>query len=99
MIRKALVVVIPLGVAWLVAAQWQDITRYLKIKQVSAGSGHPEKRTRGRVSGVPAPVTSSRPGVPPAVRGRAPEAAKAGPGRFSLSKKVAGHDGAPDCLR
>ena len=26
----------------LVATQWQDITRYLKIKQMSVGSGHPE---------------------------------------------------------
>ena len=26
----------------LVASQWQDIRRYLKIKQISQGHGHPE---------------------------------------------------------
>ncbi len=42
MIRKALG---GLGLALLVAlvaTQWQDITRYLKIKQMSIGTGHPE---------------------------------------------------------
>jgi hypothetical protein len=55
MIRKALVVVIPLGMAWLVAAQWQDITRYLKIKQMSAGSGHPENVPAGGSQAYPHP--------------------------------------------
>jgi hypothetical protein len=40
--RKLLLFVIPLAGAWLVASQWQDINRYLKIKQMSAGAGHPE---------------------------------------------------------
>ncbi len=30
------------GVAFLVASQRQDIGRYLKIKQMSLGQGHPE---------------------------------------------------------
>jgi hypothetical protein len=42
MIRKALLFMIPLAAAGLVASQRQEITRYLKIKQMSAGAGHPE---------------------------------------------------------
>jgi hypothetical protein len=42
MMRKALLFIIPLAVAGLVASQRQKITRYLKIKQMSAGAGHPE---------------------------------------------------------
>jgi hypothetical protein len=41
-IRKLLLFVIPLAGALLVASQWQDIARYLKIKQMSAGAGHPD---------------------------------------------------------
>jgi hypothetical protein len=70
MIRKALVIMIPLGVAWLVAAQWQDIIRYLKIKQMSAGSGHPENVPAGGSQAYPHPYvipargasSSARPG-------------------------------------
>jgi hypothetical protein len=42
MIRKALLGTSLLGVGWLIAGQRQDITRYLKIKQMSTGDGHPE---------------------------------------------------------
>lgn len=42
MFGKALRVLIPAGVLLLVASQWTDIVRYLKIKQLSQGSGHPE---------------------------------------------------------
>jgi hypothetical protein len=41
-IRKALLLLIPLAAAAIAASQWQDITRYLKIKQMSQGNGHPE---------------------------------------------------------
>lgn len=35
----------------LVASQWQDIVRYLKIMQLSRGQGHPENvPARGRAS-------------------------------------------------
>jgi hypothetical protein len=42
MIRKALPVLAFAGVTLLVASQWSDIKRYLKIKQLSTGQGHPE---------------------------------------------------------
>jgi hypothetical protein len=42
MIRKRLLFMIPLTVAGLVAGQRQDIIRYMKIRQMSSGTGHPE---------------------------------------------------------
>jgi hypothetical protein len=42
MVRKALPILVPAGMALLVASQWSDIKRYLRIKQLSAGQGHPE---------------------------------------------------------
>jgi len=42
MTRKALLFMIPLTVAGIAAGQRQDIVRYLKIKQMSSGTGHPE---------------------------------------------------------
>jgi hypothetical protein len=40
--KKVLLFLIPAGLAALIAGQWQDITRYIKIKQISSGQGHPE---------------------------------------------------------
>ena len=40
MALKALRLLVPAGAALLVASQWADIRRYLKIKQMSAG--HPQ---------------------------------------------------------
>ena len=42
MIRKALPVLFCAGVALLLAGQWSDIKRYFRIRQLSAGQGHPE---------------------------------------------------------
>ena len=42
MVRKSLQVLIPTALGLLVASQWPDIRRYLKIKQLSQGQGHPE---------------------------------------------------------
>jgi len=43
MVRKFLRLVVPAGAAaLLVASQWADIKRYVKIKQLSARQGHPE---------------------------------------------------------
>jgi hypothetical protein len=47
MMWKALRVLAAAGVGLLVASSWQDIVRYWKIRQLSAGSGHP--------ANVPAP--------------------------------------------
>lgn len=53
MARKALRLLIPVGATLLVASQWTDIRRYLKIKQLS-----------GRPKIVPAPGRTSYPQRP-----------------------------------
>lgn len=42
MVLKALRVLVPVGATLLIATQWADVKRYLKIKQLSAQQGHPE---------------------------------------------------------
>ena len=42
MARKALRVLLPASVAVLVASQWREISRYIKISQMSRGDGHPQ---------------------------------------------------------
>jgi hypothetical protein len=42
MVRKALRLVVPVGMVLLAASQWADIRRYFKIKQLSVREGHPE---------------------------------------------------------
>jgi len=49
MVRKALRLLVPMGMMLLVASQWTDIKRYVTIKQLSARPGHPEHvPARGR---------------------------------------------------
>jgi hypothetical protein len=40
--RKTLQLLIPAALGLVVATQWQDARRYLRIKQLSHGQGHPE---------------------------------------------------------
>jgi hypothetical protein len=54
-IRKALLFMIPLAAAWLIASQRQDIVRYLKIRQMSLGGGHPENVPPGGSQRYPKP--------------------------------------------
>ena len=42
MIRKALPILVSAGVTLLLTSQWSDIKRYVRIKQLSRGQGHPE---------------------------------------------------------
>ena len=42
MARKSLGVLIPAVLTLLVVAGWNDIVRFLKIKRLDLGSGHPE---------------------------------------------------------
>jgi hypothetical protein len=42
MIRKAMPVLVSAAVTLLLASQWSDIRRYLRIKQLSMGQGHPQ---------------------------------------------------------
>jgi hypothetical protein len=41
MARKALLL-LPVVAAALAASQWQEISRYIKLRQMSSGGGHPE---------------------------------------------------------
>jgi uncharacterized membrane protein len=41
MARKALLL-LPVSIAVLVASQWREIARYVKISQMSRGDGHPQ---------------------------------------------------------
>jgi len=54
-IRKASLLLIPAVVGLLIPAQWPDIRRYLKIKQLSRGQGHPENVPVGGTSAYPHP--------------------------------------------
>lgn len=42
MVRKVLWFLFPAVLGVLAALQWQDALRYLKIRKISAGEGHPE---------------------------------------------------------
>ena len=44
MARKALLLLVPVTVAAAVASQWRELNRYIKVSQMSSGSGsgHPE---------------------------------------------------------
>ena len=55
MVRKMLGAAALAGGGLLVASQWQDINRYLKIKQMSAGQGHPENVPVSGSRAYPAP--------------------------------------------
>jgi hypothetical protein len=51
MVSKGLRFLFPAALALLVASQWQDVVRYLRLKQLSVGQGHPENvPVRGRAS-------------------------------------------------
>jgi hypothetical protein len=53
MIRKALPLAIALAVGALVAGQRKDIIRYLKIRQMSTGQGHPQNVPAGGTQAYP----------------------------------------------
>jgi hypothetical protein len=44
MARKALLLLVPAAAAAVVASQWRELNRYIKVSQMSSGSGggHPE---------------------------------------------------------
>jgi hypothetical protein len=63
MVGKVLVAGALAGGGLLAASQWQDITRYLKIKQMSAGQDIPRMfRPAGR-GAIPAPGQGAPDGV------------------------------------
>jgi hypothetical protein len=50
---------IPAALGLLIASQWLDIRRYLKIKQLSQGQGHPENVPAGGTSAYPRPAVGN----------------------------------------
>ncbi len=45
--RKTMFLLATAVLGTLVASQWQDLKRYVKIRQMSAGQGHPENVPAG----------------------------------------------------
>lgn len=76
LMKKVLAVAAGVLAAMIVAGQWPDIKRYVKIKQMSYGSGHPENvPAHGRTS------YPSRPGAAAAEgTGDFDSAGRGGPG-------------------
>jgi hypothetical protein len=52
-IRKALLFLIPAALGLLIASQWPDISRYLKIRQLSQGQGNPQNVPVGGTTAYP----------------------------------------------
>jgi hypothetical protein len=64
MLRKALLLSIPAGLSLVVAHQWPELRRYLKMKQMSQGNGHPENvPIRGTQAYPKYPADSARDGT------------------------------------
>lgn len=63
MIRKASWLLIPLAAGLVLASQRQDIARYLKIRQMSAGNGHPENVPAGGSRAYAQPGNGSQDGA------------------------------------
>jgi hypothetical protein len=55
MIRKILAIAGVLAAAWLVVTQRHEVVRYLKIKQMSTGGGHPGNVPVGGTHAYPQP--------------------------------------------
>jgi hypothetical protein len=51
--RKALLLLIPAALGLLIASQWPDISRYLGIRQLSQGQGHPQNVPIGGTTAYP----------------------------------------------
>jgi hypothetical protein len=61
--RKLLLMAGLAGAAFIVANQRQDIGRYVKIKQMSLGEGHPENVPAGGTRQYPAPGQGAQDGT------------------------------------
>jgi hypothetical protein len=61
--RKVFLFPAVVALGGLIATQWQDAVRYLKIKQMSYGNGHPENvPARGRAAYPQHPTEAGRQG-------------------------------------
>jgi hypothetical protein len=61
MMRKVLLFAGLLAVAGLLASQRQEIIRYLKVKQMSSGTGHPENVPVSGSHAYPDPARGAHP--------------------------------------
>ncbi len=81
MIRKAMVLLVPVALGALAATQYKDAVRYMKIKQMSMGAGHPEY--------VPVEGSASYPqsatGATPDGTGEFDSARRGGPARVRVA--------------
>jgi hypothetical protein len=60
--RKALAFLVPAALGAVIATQWSDISRYVKIKQMSYGNGHPENVPAGGRAAYPHPGQETQAG-------------------------------------
>jgi len=63
MMRKLLLIGGLVGAGWAVARQRQDLARYVKIKQMSTGNGHPENVPAEGTTRYPARGRGARDGT------------------------------------
>jgi hypothetical protein len=59
-VRKAFWLLVPAALSALLASVWPDLIRYLKIRQMSYGNGHPEIVPAGGRSSYPHPSGGER---------------------------------------
>jgi hypothetical protein len=76
MTRKVFFFVVALAGAGLIASQRQEIIRYLKVKQMSSGTGHPENVPVSGSHAYPDPGGGAADGT-----GDFDSASRGGPGR------------------
>jgi hypothetical protein len=60
--RKVVGFLAPVALGLVVATQWDDIQRYVKIKQMSYGNGHPENVPAGGRAAYPRPADDTHTG-------------------------------------
>jgi hypothetical protein len=63
MTRKVLLAAALAGAGWAAFTQWPDISRFLKIRQMSAGDGHPANVPAGGSHIYPGPGGGSTDGT------------------------------------
>jgi hypothetical protein len=61
MLRKGLMVTVVAAAAAVLAGQRKDISRYIKIKRLSTGQGHPELVPAGGNTAYPAASAAAQP--------------------------------------
>jgi hypothetical protein len=63
MVRKFAWWVVLLAAGLIVGSQWQDIARYIKVKRMSSGQGHPDYVPASGTHAYPKPGDGARDGT------------------------------------